>query len=72
MNTDSKFCNSVVCFVLVLCCVAVGPEHYSKDTYQVLSVSTFLFGFMSVMYGIEALITFLINLCIQKRGNKNE
>ena len=72
MNTDSKFYNSVVCFVLVLCCVAVGPEHYSKDTYQVLNVSTFLFGFVSVMYGIEALITFLINLCIQKRGNENE
>ena len=72
MNTDSKFCNSAVCFVLVLCCAAVGPEHYSEATYQILSVSTFLFGFMSVMYGIEALLVFLINLYIQKRGNKNE
>ena len=72
MNADTKFCNSVVCFVLVLCCVAVGPEHYSETTYQILSVSTFLFGFVSVMYGIESLIVFLINLYIQKRGSENE
>lgn len=72
MNSDSKFINSVVCFVLVLCCVAIGPESYSEDMYSILSVSSFIFGIMSVVYGSEELIVWLVNFIKQKRGRGNE
>lgn len=72
MSSDSKFCNSVVCFALVLCCVAVGPEHYSEGVYSILSVSSFIFGIMCVVYGSEELIVWLVNFIKQKRGSRNE
>ena len=72
MNNDSKFINSVVCFVLVLCCVAVGPEYYSEDMYNILLVSSFIFGITCVVYGSEELIVWLVNFIKQKRGNRNE
>lgn len=72
MNSGSNFWDSVVCFVLVLSCSVIGPEHYSENVYSILSVATFIFGFMSVIYGAEHILLCIFNFIKQKRGSGNE
>lgn len=72
MNNDSNFWNSVVCFVLVLSCAVIGPEHFSEETYHILSIGTFIFGVLTVVYAMEAVVNKIIEYIKQKRGSGNE